>query len=86
MQTLMFEFCRVDSVDFVKESKQLLEYITKLQLNQPVMPPQPAAGGGGGSGYGGARTPGAPLGAPAQMARRVGTSVKDQYFYGRLRL
>ncbi len=48
-------------MDFVKESKQLLDYITKLQLNQPVMPPQPTAGSGS-SGYGGARTPGAPVG------------------------
>jgi hypothetical protein len=46
----------VDQVDFVKESKQLEEYIQKLSLNQPIMQPLPAAGAGG---YGGGRTPGA---------------------------
>ena len=45
----------MDPVDFVKESKQLEEYIQKLSLNQPIMQPLPAAGAGG---YGGGRTPG----------------------------
>lgn len=49
---------RVDPVDFVKESMQLVDFIQKLSLNQPIMQPLPAAGIGA-SGYGGARTPGA---------------------------
>lgn len=54
--TQRLSLCRVDPVDFVKESKQLEEYIQKLSLNQPIMQPLPAAGAGG---YGGGRTPGA---------------------------
>lgn len=49
--------CRVDPVDFVRDSKQLVEYISKLTLNVPIMQPLPAAGAGGG-GYGGGRMPG----------------------------
>ncbi len=46
----------MDPVDFVRESKQLVEYINKLTLNQPIMQPLPAGAGGGG--YGGGRIPG----------------------------
>ena len=51
--------CRIDPLDFAKESVGLLDLIDRLTLNQPILQP-PAQGS---AGYGG-RLPGAAPGAP----------------------
>ena len=39
--------CRIDTMEFAKESANLLELITKLTLNQPILqPPMQQQGGG----------------------------------------
>lgn len=68
----------MDPVDFVKESKQLVEFIQKLSLNQPIMQPLPPAGGGG---YGGARTPGAQGGEENSSPCHMYSSVMAMFYF-----
>jgi hypothetical protein len=49
---------RVEPVDFLKESRTLLEYISSLTLDKPIMQQLPAHGGFGGAGAGSARLQG----------------------------